>query len=176
MIAVPIAMMVVGAAISAQQASERNKAIKKSQMANIAATAENQKQVADAGEVQALKRRNEAAMIRARLRVAGASAGVGDGTDALLAQANYDEALNLNILHNNVINEQRRLASGLTADLTSLQSGMVNGVLAGMQGGIQGYGTGMQISGGMGNGAGSGANSSANSGDAYVANSRSAFA
>ncbi len=177
MIAIPLAMMAVGAAMSAQQASERNKAIKKAQLASIDANTENQRQVREAGDVQAMKRKNEHAMMKARLRVSGANAGVGDGVDSLLAQADYDASLNENLLQRNVINEQRRLASGLTADLTNLQSGVMNGVLSGMQGGLQGFSTGLQISSAMPKTSGSaGFGENANAGDAYQANSNQRFA
>lgn len=146
MIAIPIALAVAGAAASAKQASDQNKAIKRSMQASRDAAAVQDGQIIDQGEVEAMKRRNEAAMIRARLRVAGAEAGTGDGGTSLMTQAAYDEALNQNLIDRNVINERRRLSSGLQADLTALRGRAVNGILAAFQGGLQGASTGLQIS------------------------------
>lgn len=180
-IAIPIAMLAIGAATSAAAASAKNKAIKKSMQASVEASKENTRQVTEAGQVEALKRRNEAAMIRARLRVSGAEAGVGDGTDTLLAQANYDEALNQNLLDRNVVNEQRRIASGLNADLTNLHGQSMNGILSAITGGIQGFSTGLQIQSALPKGDGAGSLGSSptgrpGAGDAYVANTNQRFA
>lgn len=144
--AAPIALAVVGAATSVAQAQANNRAVRRSMEAAARGAEEQSRQVVDQSEVEAMKRRNEADMIRARLRVAGADAGIGDAIGGLMSQANYDEALNREILDRNTVNQQRLIHSGLQADLAALKGRAVNAVLAGISGGLSGATTGLQIS------------------------------
>lgn len=143
--AVPAALAVAGATIGAEQARAQNAAIKRSMGSAQEAARVQSGQVNDQAAIELLKRRNEAAMIRARLRVSSAEAGTGSGFDTLLDQAGYDQALNEQILEINRVNENRAIQSGLQANLASLAAQGRNAILDAFAGGLQGLATGLQI-------------------------------
>lgn len=146
MAAVVGGLAVASAVASAKQAQEQNRAVRRSQDAAQHAAAVQGHQLDQQAEIEGLKRKNESQMIRARLRVANAEAGTGDGFESLYDQVGFDEALNNQILETNRVNEHRAIESGLQVNLASLASQGRNAILAAFQGGLQGAQTGLQIS------------------------------
>lgn len=143
--AVPVAMMVVSAAASAAAARQKDQAVKRSMRSAERAAEVQRKQISDAEAIELRKRQNEAAMIRGRLRVTGAEAGVGDGIVSLFRQSEIDDQWGQEIIRLNAENERQRVATGLQANLDNLAANGQNALLAGLMGGLGGYQTGLQI-------------------------------
>lgn len=144
-----IGSTLASAALSAKQASDQNKAISRSMRSSRDAAAVQQKQITEQAAIEQAKNRNRAAQVRGRLRVlaAGAGTGMGGSTLALLRQADYDEAINEQIIETNARHQNERLRSGLDANLLSLESRVQNVLLSTLSGGLGGFNTGLSING-----------------------------
>lgn len=139
------ALTIATTAAGVAKAQQQNQAVRRSMKSASAAEAAQQDQINQQEQIELLKRRNEAEMIRGRLRVTSAEAGVGDGAALLFNQAAYDEALGNKIIGINAQNERRRVATGLQANLASIAAQSENALLAGLFGGLQGLQTGLTI-------------------------------
>jgi len=148
---IAIATLVIGAATAGTAAHQQNQAAKKSMRAHAQAAEIQQRQLNEAANLEAKKRRAEADQIRGRLRIRNAASGVGGaGTyEALDRQNSFDEALNLNILERNRFNESERVRSGLQASFADLEARTMNPILAAFGGGASGAATGLGIAGGL---------------------------
>lgn len=105
------------------------------------------RQLSDAANLERLKSLNEANLIRSRIRVAAGESGIGFGGtyEALMHQADYDAAINEEIIN-------RNLMTGIQRSNSALQAGapQLNPILAGILGGLGGAKQGMGIGGDIG--------------------------
>ena len=137
--------------LSIEQAQAQNAAIRNAQASQGRAAAVQQEQLVEQAAVERRRIQNQTQQIEGRLRVAAGESGVGLGgsIEALGRQAQIDQATNLAILDSNLDNEQRRVQSGLEANLASLAAGQQNPLLAGLMGGLGGLQTGLSIASGI---------------------------
>ena len=136
----------LGAAASASQASEQNRAIRRSGQSAIRSANVQYGQVREQGDVELLKRRAQAEQVIGKVRVAGAESGSVDGSFAALErQEAYNADLDRTIIKRNVKSNLERVHSGLDATLTDLGARTVNPILSAFTGGIGGLQTGLSI-------------------------------
>lgn len=99
-------------------------------------------QLSDQAAMERLKSHNEANLIRSKLRVAAGESGIGYGGtyEALVNQADYDEAINAEIINRNLMN-------GIASSNSRLQPSepTMNPLLAGFMGMLGGAQSGMKI-------------------------------
>ncbi len=138
-LALTLGSAVVGGATSLMQASAQNRAIEDQRRL---ANRNSQVQRRQANQDASLKRIQEtrrAAQIRGALRVkAGATGtGVGGSFTRLLYAADSDQALNLQIIEENRVNQIYAINSGLAGTEIGLNSRVENPLLAGLVGGLQ---------------------------------------
>ena len=136
------------AGIAYEGAARQNKAANKAIESQNKAASTQTRQINTAAALEAEKRRAEAAKIRALLRVNAAdNGGEGGSFDALINQANQDEALNMSILEANRKNQLAAVLSGAEANLIALSSKLTTPILDSGLAGISGFSTGLQIGG-----------------------------
>lgn len=142
-----IPLAIAQAGIAGYGAVQQNQATKRSARAAREGAAVQSEQLSDAADLERRKRETEAHLVRSRLRVIAAEAGLGfEGSFAdLERQADIDEQTNLAIIDQNLYNQRRRVASGLEADLSTLSGRLTNPLLSAFQGGLSGATTGLQI-------------------------------
>lgn len=140
-----------GAGISAASAIQQNRAAQRAKDAAGQAAAVQSRQVAAQADLERLKTLRRSAQVRARLRLAGAEAGLGDfGSIDLLEQQNaLDTSLNLDILRQNERSLQARIGSELNVDMARLSSQYRNTILSSFEGALGGAQTGLSIAGGL---------------------------
>lgn len=151
-VAVPLITAGIGAvtsgAIAYEGAKRQNKAARRAAETEIRRGTQQAKQVNQAAALEAQKRANEAARIRGLIRVIAADNGGEGGTyDALLEQADQDQALNLAINEQNRKNQVAAVLSGAEANILALSSHMTNALLDSITGGIGGADAGLRIGG-----------------------------
>ena len=160
-VAIVAALTAAAAGTAAYSASERNKAIRKAAGTTKAAAELQARQLMEAAQIERYKASLKAEQVRGRLRVAAASAGLGNefGSFSALTQQNaMDEAMNQAIIQYNQQAQVNAVLSGGAADIARLMAQRENALLAGIQGGIQGAQTGLAIGGairGLGSAVGS---------------------
>lgn len=146
-VAVPIALAVVGAALTAKQAIDQNRAINKSKDANRSATELQKKQLGDAAEVARAKREREAAYTRSRISLLSGETGLApDAYSGLFQQNQTDLGLNLGLIDQSLTNDRARADAGLAVNFADLDARKSNPLFAAFQGGLQGASTGLSIS------------------------------
>jgi len=145
----------IGAAVSAGTASysaiQQNQAVKKQKAEAAKVAGINAQQVRDQASVERQKTLRRSAMVRGRLRLAGAEAGLGElsSLDLLEQQNDLDTALNLGILDRNTGNARARIGSELSSEMQRLSSRYRNELLSGFEGALGGAGMGLQIGSGL---------------------------
>lgn len=140
----------IGAATSAVQAREQNKAIKKSAASQRQAAAIQVGQLQDAAEVERDKRIQDQRRISARLRVAAGESGLALGVGTPLALQNQTQAdldTNLGILDRNLNSQIAAVNTGAQANINALDAQQINPLLATFTGGMGGASTGLSIGG-----------------------------
>jgi len=139
----------VTAGISVLAARQQNAAMQSAASAQIRQGQAQQQQIQDQSAIERMRHQREADRIRGRLRVAAGEAGVGIGGsyDALIRQADFDEALNLSILDRNTANAMDAARAGLSVDLARIGASAQNPLIAGFMGGLTGLNTGLSIAG-----------------------------
>lgn len=127
------------ASISGQraQAHAQRKAVRQQN----AAITQQQKQISAQETVERQKAFDRSHQIRSRIRVAAGESGLGTGgsVDAMLRQADYDEAQNADILSDNAANQRAYL------DSTRARYHRPNQILQGIVAGLGGLSTGLSI-------------------------------
>lgn len=136
-----------GAAASASAAQAQNRAIARSRRSANTAASIQAGQVIAAGKLEAQKNQQREQQVIGRIRVSSAGAGVGIGGSwqALEDQAQYESALNLNVIKENAKAKSAAISSGLEATIAQLEAGTANPILAGFAGGMQGLQAGLAI-------------------------------
>ena len=132
---------------SAYAASQQNKAISAGMDAQARAAAIQQQQLASQTGQAQQERVREANQLAARIRVARGEAGVGLGgsTAAVLRQADFDAASDINTIGQNYLMSAQRVRSGADAGMIELENRTQNPILTAFLGGMQGLNTGLQI-------------------------------
>lgn len=138
-----------GAAATATAAQQQNRAIAKSRRSANTAASIQAGQVIAAGELEAKKNLQREQKLIGAIRVgsAGAGVGIGGSWQAIVDQAEYESALNMNVIKQNTRAQTAAISSGLDATLAQLEAGQANPILAGFTGGMQGLNSGLAISG-----------------------------
>ena len=146
-----LAITAATATVSVMAARRQNEAMEDAAQAQIRQGQAQQTQIQDQSAIERMQHQREAGRIRGRLRVAAGEAGVGIGGsyDALIRQADFDEALNLSILDRNTANAMDSARAGLQVDLARISANTQNPFIAGFMGGMQGLSTGLRIVGGI---------------------------
>lgn len=124
---------------SYQQARQRQSAIEASMESQRRAAETRMAQTQESAALEKQKNRNEAHLIRSRLRAAaGENIGFGGTFEALNRQADYDEYMNRQIIERNTEMMLDRIQSDAAANLTQLSSGIDrNPLLTAGLGGLQ---------------------------------------
>lgn len=106
-------------------------------------------QLGDSASLERKKAARDAARIRGIISVNAAERGVGVGgsVEALLRQAELDEANNANTVDTNLSNESLNIRSEYTALESRLRGSAPNPFFAGFQGGLSGAATGLSLGG-----------------------------
>ncbi len=149
-----VGLAAAGAGTSVMAARSQNKAIEQQMDAQAKAAGIQQQQLTQQAAVEQTQREREADAIRGRIRVANAESGFGTGGGtfgALMQQADFDEAFNLQILDNNLSNNLAAVKTGADANLASLESKTQNVLLQGITGAIGGASTGLSLGQGINN-------------------------
>lgn len=145
----PAALAIGGAQAVAGgvQASARNRGLRRAAGSARESAQSEIDQTSRAAALQKLKRRQEAAAIRGRLRVLGSSAGTGVGgsVDATFRQADLDEALSLAVIDENRRNAIVRANSRLRAQLVGLDNQRQSVAASALGAGLSGFTTGLQL-------------------------------
>lgn len=138
-----------GAAATASAAQQQNRAIAKSRRSANTAASIQAGQVIAAGELEAKKNLQREQKLIGAIRVgsAGAGVGIGGSWQSIVDQAEYESALNMNVIKQNTRAQAAAVSSGLDATLAQLEAGQANPILAGFTGGMQGLNSGLAISG-----------------------------
>lgn len=135
------------AGLSYIQAREQNDSIREQQRAAQVAAAQRTGQIARRAAHEREQARLEAAQIRGRLRVAGASAG--DATGGNIHQLQYlaerNAQIQLSIIDDNASSATASIGSGLDAQIAALEGNALSPILAGISGGLQGIQAGLSI-------------------------------
>lgn len=145
--AVPIALSAVGAVAGGAQASQNNRAVRRSaRSAQLAAQVQGE-QVAARTAVEKLRLRRQAAQIGGRVRVGASGRGVAAGTsfDRQLRQVAIDQATNSIILGDNLTRDIDAIESNLDARLADLSARLQSVVLSAVGGGLGGFTAGIAI-------------------------------
>lgn len=127
--------------------SARNRGLRRAAGSARSAAQTEIDQTARSAEIEKRKRRQEAATIRARLRVLGSAAGTGVGgsVDAVFRQADLDEALSLAVIEENRNAEIARINSGLNARLVGLDNQRQSVLGSALTAGFSGLTTGLTL-------------------------------
>lgn len=135
------------AATSVYSAVQQNEAVKKQKTEAARVASVNATQVRDQAAIERQKTLRRSALVRGRLRLAGAESGLGDlsSLDLLEQQNDLDTGVNLDIIDRSTGNTQARIGSELSSELQRLSSRYRNEVLSGVEGLIGGAGAGLQI-------------------------------
>lgn len=135
------------AGASAYQASQQNKALRRSEESTRRATEVQNRQLAAAAGQELEVRRREADQTRGRIRVSAGEAGIGLGGSyaAMMRQADFDLAMNQQIIRQNFMNNVNATNSGYMASMAQLSAQRRNPLLDAFTGGLQGMSTGLSI-------------------------------
>jgi len=127
-------------------ANRQNRAIDRAISAQKQAASIQKRQLEVRRMVAERQRERERQIAEGRIRVAGASQGIGAGS---LDQFSFSNTLNAltdqNIIRFNTQAETARVLSGAQANITRLQSQRANPILAGFEGFLGGFQQGIQI-------------------------------
>jgi len=145
-----IGLGVLGAGVGGLQASQQNRAAGRAASSARLAAQIQSRQVAEAAQLERLKAFREAELVRGRVRVAAAAAGIAPDIgvfNTLLQQEAFDYAINQSIIERNAQNQIASVLSGGAANIAQIRSQMQNPFLSGLSGAIQGAQTGLAIGG-----------------------------
>jgi len=154
-----IGLGALGAGTSIAGATMQNRAIRRAAKVTSQAAQIQAKQVSEAAMVDRQKAARQADLVRGRIRVAAAAAGIAPdaGTFSMLSQQEaFDYAFNQAVLEQNRRNQVASVISGGAASIAGLMAQRQNALLSGIQGGLAGAQTGLSIGGAIGSGGGGG--------------------
>lgn len=142
-----IAGAIAAAATTTAGAVAQNRAVKRSIASQREAQAVQSKQLQDAAALERAKGVRNSELVRARLRVAAAAAGVGESGSyaSLERQAVIDSTTNSRIIDLNLSNQLAALASGTRAANINAINQSANPILSAFSGAISGAQSGASI-------------------------------
>lgn len=147
-IGLAIGLGALGLGVSVAGAAQQNAAAKRAMKSAGTAASIQARQVAEAGKFEQLKAAREAELVRGRMRVAAAAAGIAPDVgvfSSLAQQEAFDYAINQAVTEQNIRNQIASVLSGGEANIAQIRSQMQNPLLAGIGGAIQGVQTGLAI-------------------------------
>lgn len=146
-VVVALALTAAGAAVSAKQAQEQNKAISRSAGSAERGQRIQSEQIRKSAVLERRKIESQAARVRGLIRVSGAARGVGisGSVESQLLQADLAERLGIDAINANRASALELARSRLEAIRIDLSGREMNSVLAGFTGGLQGLQTGLSI-------------------------------
>ena len=142
-----IGLTIAGAAVSAKQAQEQNKAISRSATSAERGQRIQNEQIRKAAVLERRKIESQATRVRGLIRISGAARGVGitGSIESQLLQADLAEQLGFDAIHTNQASALESARSRLEAIAGDLGSRELNPILSAFSGGIQGLQTGLAI-------------------------------
>lgn len=140
-------LTIAGAAVSAKQAQDQNRALSRSAGSAERGQRIQSKQIREAAVLEQRKIESQAARVRGLIRVSGAARGVGisGSVESQLLQADFDERLGIDAINANQASALEFARSRLEAIGIDLSGREMNSILAGFSGGLQGLSTGLSI-------------------------------
>lgn len=147
-IGLAIGLGALSAGVAGAGAAQQNSAAKRAAASAGTAASVQARQVAEAGRFEQLKAAREAELVRGRMRVAAAAAGIAPDVgvfSALAQQEAFDYAINQAVMQQNTRNQIASVLSGGAANIAQIRSQMQNPLLSGIGGAIQGVQTGLTI-------------------------------